>query len=198
MGSPGYLWGHPGGRTPAGIPSPLPPGCLGVPRLAVPQLAWAWSPPSCPRGCYGLPSVAMLRLGWVQPLPAVSMGSPARRWRSWAGSGPPLPSGQAPAVSGNQPCLHQFQLLFVSQPAWPPAGRSPRSREAVSLPAGAACTPACAPGSPAAADGFGGDARLAQGGLRLQGGRSTEASHGRRAVAASFPGGLGLIFFLSR
>lgn len=162
MGTPGWLC--PGyGPLPAhpGIPSAAlcrlgsPPcwlwGGLWGPRVALSQLGWVQSPPrwpketcgfprwlhpswnphpaapgmpggcpGCPCGTRGVPGAAVAQLGWVRP-------------------SPPLPAGQAPAVSGNQPCLHQFQLLFVSQPAWPPAGRSPRSR-----PAGAACAPALA------------------------------------------------------
>lgn len=120
------------------------------------------------------PGAAMGREG-VQPPPAASVGSP--RGGGAAGLGPPppphLPSGRAPAVSGNQRCLHQFQLLFVSQPAWPPAGRSPRPGEADSLPAGAAR------GGPW----LWGDGRLAQGGCGVA-----------TALLPPLPRGLGVDF----
>lgn len=92
--------------------------------MAVSQLG---SPPRCPRRCDGLPRVAVPQPGWVQPPPAVSVGSPAWRWRSWAGSGPPLRLGKPQLCREISPvCTNFSSSLF---PNWlgprPGAPRAP-------------------------------------------------------------------------
>lgn len=194
MRSPGYLWGRPGGCIPAGIPSPLPPGCLGgpqvgcapadlgtIPSLLPPGLLWApqrsgaraglRAAPS--HGGRGVPSTAVAQLGWVRASPPV-----------WA----------SPSCAGKSALSAP-----ISAPLCFPTGLAPsRVLWGSRLPPCRGCLhPSPRPGEPHGGQWLWGDARLARRGLQLWGGHSTEASSSHCAAAAGFPGGVGLIFLLS-
>lgn len=96
MGSPGSLWGHPGGCIPAGIPSTLPPG-----------LRWA------PQG-----GRAPGRAG-CSPLPPCPWGP--QRGGGAAGLGPALPS-----VWASPSCVGKSALSApISAPLCFPTGLAP-------------------------------------------------------------------------
>lgn len=114
-----------GPRRPAGSPG----GCIpaGIP---IPQL------PGCPEG--------------ARVVHAAPAGSPAQRWRSWAGSGPPLPSrpGKPQLCREISPvCTNFSSSLFPNRLGpWPGAPHAPALR---GPPA-----PQPSPSSPVVADAF--------------------------------------------